>query len=85
MPKPLEIRVKPTGHVTTIYDTFVMESGVQVQTEGDLVLREFDKKFMNTVAAHYSHQTSFDGFAFYIRTTPGRILFNNLIYENLLL
>ena len=85
MPKPLEIRVKPTGHVTTIYDTFVMESGVQVQTEGDLVLREFDKKFMNTAPARYSHKTAFDGFAFYIRTTPGRILFNNLIYENLLL
>ena len=31
----------------------------------------------------YSTQASLSGYNFYIRTTPGRVIFNNLLYENL--
>jgi hypothetical protein len=83
-PDPLQIIVQPSGHITTVYDTFAMQSSVsfvpESVTESD---ERSDHAFTASASQTYNIQSSFQASSFYIRTTPGRILFNNLIYENL--
>lgn len=76
--------MQPSGHITTVYDTFAMQSSVSFVPESVIELDErADYAFAASVPQTYNLQSSFQASSFYIRTTPGRILFNNLIYENL--
>ena len=89
-PKPLQITVKQSGHITTIYDTFVMQSGLNFlpNKEGDLIFpnQMSNRQFRAGINTNrYSTQATLSGYNFYIRTTPGRVIFNNLLYENLFL
>jgi len=83
-PKPLQITVNSSGHTTTIYDTFVMEASLAPMKESNFNSSGSIQK-ENAFAEVYKNLTRLNGSAFYIRTTPGRVLFNNLIYENLFL
>jgi len=88
-PKPVQITVKPSGHITTIYDTFVMESGLNFLSNDQVELTNskqlFNQKMSSGSNTRYSTQAALSGYNFYIRTTPGRVIFNNLLYENLFL
>lgn len=83
-PNPLQVNVNSTGHTTTIYDTFVMEAGVS-DFKGLNLNSSSNTNKETSVSEVYQNLTRLNGSAFYIRTTPGRVLFNNLIYENLFL
>lgn len=83
-PNPLQINVNSTGHTTTIYDTFVMESDL-ANMKGLKLNSSSNLNKETNLSQVYKNLTRLNGSSFYIRTTPGRVLFNNLIYENLFL
>jgi hypothetical protein len=83
-PSPLQLNISPSGHVTSIYDSFVLESGSGHEHKDCLVNSHEITPTIDKVVS-YQSQMSLTGSSFYIRTTPGRVLFNNLIYENLFL
>jgi len=81
---PVEVRVNQSGHETLIYDAVAVES--------------WPRPLVMPLAAHMQvlgclptcfgrvpqlHQTK--RHTFYLRTTPGRLILNSLIYENLFL
>ncbi|OUS44404.1 DNA-directed RNA polymerase subunit beta [Ostreococcus tauri] len=77
--EPLQITVNKTGHVTTVYDSFVMQS------DNSMLSVQMKSRDTSSISKVYNRLTSLNAAAFYILTTPGRVLFNNLIYENLFL
>ena len=81
-PFPLQLNISPNGHVTSIYDSFVIESGSDHQ---DYLVKSPEITQTTKKIVSYQSEMSVTGSSFYIRTTPGRVLFNNLIYENLFL
>ena len=81
-PFPLQLNISPNGHVTSIYDSFVIESGSDHQ---DCLVKSPEITQTTKKIVSYQSEMSVTGSSFYIRTTPGRVLFNNLIYENLFL
>jgi len=83
-PSPLQLNISPSGHVTSIYDSFVLESGSGDEHKDCLVNSHEITPTIDKVVS-YQSQMPLTGSSFYIRTTPGRVLFNNLIYENLFL
>jgi DNA-directed RNA polymerase subunit beta' len=95
-PAPLQISVKQSGHITTIYDTFVMQSGLNTSLSDSSQNKKLGQSLIKKVdlaswqltdpgTERYSTPASLNGYSFYIRTTPGRIIFNKLLYENLFL
>ena len=81
-PFPLQLNISPNGHVTSIYDSFVIESDSDQQ---DCLVKSPEITQTTKKIVSYQSEMSVTGSSFYIRTTPGRVLFNNLIYENLFL
>ena len=81
-PSPLQLNISPNGHVTSIYDSFVIESGSEHQ---DCLVKSPEIIQTTKKIVSYQSEMPLTGASFYIRTTPGRVLFNNLIYENLFL
>jgi len=81
-PFPLQLNISPNGHVTSIYDSFVIESDSDQQ---DWLVKSTEISQTTKKIVSYQSEMSVTGSSFYIRTTPGRVLFNNLIYENLFL
>ena len=81
-PFPLQLNISPNGHVTSIYDSFVIESDSDQQ---DWLVKSPEISQTTKKIVSYQSEMSVTGSSFYIRTTPGRVLFNNLIYENLFL
>ena len=81
-PFPLQLNISPNGHVTSIYDSFVIESDSDQQ---DWLVKSPEISQTTKKIVSYQSEMSITGSSFYIRTTPGRVLFNNLIYENLFL
>ena len=77
---PLQLNISPNGHVTSIYDSFVIESDSDQQ---DWLVKSPEISQTTKKIVSYQSEMSVTGSSFYIRTTPGRVLFNNLIYENL--
>jgi DNA-directed RNA polymerase subunit beta' len=83
--KPLQITVNKTGHVTTVYDSFVMQSGATNGLDNSMLFGQMKSRATSSLSKVYTRLTPLNASAFYILTTPGRVLFNNLIYENLFL
>jgi|TARA_B100000683_G_scaffold118152_1_gene116197 DNA-directed RNA polymerase subunit beta' len=84
---PLEVRVQSTGHNTLIYDSGVNESwptpvfasaGLQGLTKVNDIGAE--PIFASVPQLHRMASNTF-----YLRTTPGRLILNSVIYENLFL
>ena len=81
---PVEVRVQSNGHNTFIYDSGVAESwpmpmvldnpGINIQ------MSSIDNVFGLVPQIHRRSENTF-----YLRTTPGRLILNSLIYENLFL
>jgi len=78
-PKPVQIQVRATGHCTTLYENFAMLSGARLKGADPA------RTSKTTLSSSFGWQSAFEGASFSIRTTPGRVLFNNLLYENLFL
>lgn len=83
-PMPLEGRIQPNGHNTLIYDSGATESWPIP------LLRSPTSMTMHstTVGPFFGlvpqiHRVTSN--TFYLRTTPGRLILNSLIYENLFL
>jgi hypothetical protein len=85
-PVPVEVRVQPTGQNTLIYDAVVNESwpmpGPVAHTSplSTRVSNGSERFFSNVPQVHALTVNTF-----YLRTTPGRLILNSLIYENLFL
>jgi DNA-directed RNA polymerase subunit beta' len=90
---PVEVRVNQSGHETLIYDAVAVESWPRPLQRSVL-----SKPLVMPLAARMHvlgylpprsgrvpqlHQTKHH--TFYLRTTPGRLILNSLIYENLFL
>lgn len=87
VPFPLQGRIQSTGHNTFIYDAGVTESW-QTPNVGDpnmIALQSVSTQDADAVfgIAPQIHRCSTN--TFYLRTTPGRLILNSLIYENLFL
>jgi DNA-directed RNA polymerase subunit beta' len=86
-PLPVEGRIQSNGHNTFIYDAGVTESwptpmvcnnpGMSIQMSS---ARDTDTVFGLVPQIHRVSENTF-----YLRTTPGRLILNSLIYENLFL
>jgi DNA-directed RNA polymerase beta' subunit len=72
---PVEGRVNQSGHDTLIYDSVAVES-----SPGFLKFYPYIARTSGTKQLHQKKQHTF-----YLRTTPGRLILNSLIYENLFL
>ena len=72
-PAPQQIILSRSGHARTVYQNYVMEQYM-------LYLEQVNLSDRISVLTETSATTKF-----FIRTTPGRIIFNNLLYENLFL
>ena len=81
----MQITVNKTGHVTTVYDSFVMQSGATNGLDNSMLFGQMKSRATSSLSKVYTRLTPLNASAFYILTTPGRVLFNNLIYENLFL
>lgn len=86
-PMPLEGRVQPSGHNTFIYDAGVTESWATPILPHTISLlqvtggkRQTEPIFGLVPQLHRAMSNTF-----YLRTTPGRLILNSLIYENLFL
>ena len=85
-PVPVEVRVQPTGQNTLIYDAVVNESWpmprpvAHTSTLSTRVSNGSERIFSNVPQVHALTVNTF-----YLRTTPGRLILNSLIYENLFL
>ena len=69
-------------NISFCYDSFVIESGSDHQ---DCLVKSPEITQTTKKIVSYQSEMSVTGSSFYIHTTPGRVLFNNLIYENLFL
>ena len=86
-PVPVEARIQPNGHNTFIYDSGVTESWPLPETQQLLApmlssdsVDQSKPIFTRVPQLHCSGVHTY-----YIRTTPGRLILNSLIYENLFL
>ena len=82
-PRPIEGRVHPTGQTTLIYDAGVTESWPKapLPTQVSLARTSSTDPVFGLVPQVHSGAWNTS----YLRTTPGRLIFNSLIYENLFL
>ena len=81
-PEPLQIILSPSGRARTVYKNYIMEhSALETGKENptDFITVPSMK---SAVSLPLVPHTNAD---FFIRTTPGRVIFNNLLYENLFL
>jgi DNA-directed RNA polymerase subunit beta' len=86
-PVPVEVRIQPTGHNTFIYDSGVTESWpvpekIQVLSS---VLPFSLLSSVKPIFARVPQLHCLGVHTYYVRTTPGRLILNSLIYENLFL
>ena len=81
-PEPLQMLLSRSGQVRTIYKTYIMEHSVLETTTNNAT--EF-VTVPDMTSAISVPCTSTQHAEFFIRTTPGRVIFNNLLYENLFL
>ena len=84
-PFPVEVRIQSNGHNTFIYDSGVAESWpvpekIQIVEPRSDALIQSNPIFARVPQLHYS-----SAYTYYVRTTPGRLILNSLIYENLFL
>ena len=84
-PLPVEVRIMSNGHNTFIYDSGVAESWpmpekVQMVASCSDALIQSNPIFARVPQLHCS-----SAHTYYVRTTPGRLILNSLIYENLFL
>ena len=84
-PLPVEVRIQPNGHNTFIYDSGVVESwpvpqNVHLVASSSAALIKSNPIFARVPQLHCSSTHTY-----YVRTTPGRLILNSLIYENLFL
>jgi DNA-directed RNA polymerase subunit beta' len=86
-PRPVEGRVQPSGHNTFIYDAGVTESWptpvfphTSAMTLSTARGTHTEPLFGLVPQIHHAASNTF-----YLRTTPGRLILNSLIYENLFL
>ena len=84
-PFPVEVRIQSNGHNTFIYDSGVAESWpvpekVQIVEPCSDALIQSNPIFARVPQLHCS-----SAYTYYVRTTPGRLILNSLIYENLFL
>jgi DNA-directed RNA polymerase subunit beta' len=84
-PLPVEVRIMANGHNTFIYDSGVAESWpmpekVQMVASCSDALIKSNPIFARVPQLHCS-----SAHTYYVRTTPGRLILNSLIYENLFL
>jgi len=86
-PVPVEARIQPNGHNTFIYDSGVTESWPLPQTQQRLapVLSSTAVDQSKPIFARLPQLHCSGVHTYYIRTTPGRLILNSLIYENLFL
>jgi DNA-directed RNA polymerase subunit beta' len=85
-PMPVEARVQASGHNTLIYDACVTESWptptiLPLATCVSPLREESTKPLFGLVPQLHRVASN----TFYLRTTPGRLILNSLIYENLFL
>ena len=81
-PEPLQMLLSRSGQVRTVYKTYIMEHSVLETTTNNVT--EF-VTVPDMTSAISAPCTSTQHAEFFIRTTPGRVIFNNLLYENLFL
>ena len=81
-PEPLQMLLSRSGQVRTVYKTYIMEHSVLETTTNNAT--EF-VTVPDMTSAISAPCTSTQHAEFFIRTTPGRVIFNNLLYENLFL
>jgi DNA-directed RNA polymerase subunit beta' len=84
-PLPVEVRIMANGHNTFIYDSGVAESWpmpekVQMVASCSDALIKSNPIFARVPQLHCP-----SAHTYYVRTTPGRLILNSLIYENLFL
>ena len=84
---PLEVRVQSTGHNTLIYDSGVNESWPtpvfnSASPDG---LTKVNANGVEPIFACVPQLHRMSSNTFYLRTTPGRLILNSVIYENLFL
>ena len=84
---PIEGRVQANGHNTLIYDAVVTESWpiYSFPMQSTLQLAVPSETSVEPVFGHVPQMHRMSLSTFYLRTTPGRLILNSLIYENLFL
>src|SRR6056300_799386 len=84
---PIEGRVQSSGHNTLIYDAVVAESWSisPLPMQSTLQLAVPSDTSTEPVFGHVPQMHRMSSSTFYLRTTPGRLILNSLIYENLFL
>jgi DNA-directed RNA polymerase subunit beta' len=84
---PIEGRVQSSGHNTLIYDAVVAESWSISPLPMQSTLQRAVPSDTSTepVFGHVPQMHRMSSSTFYLRTTPGRLILNSLIYENLFL
>ena len=86
-PVPVEARIHSTGHNTFIYDACVDEAWATPAVAPRLspvpILGSGQQADLTFGLAPQLHRVA--SHTFYLRTTPGRLILNSLIYENLFL
>jgi hypothetical protein len=81
-PEPLQMLLSRSGQVRTVYKNYIMEhSALETRASHptDFVTVPDMTTAIPAPSAAAPHAE------FFIRTTPGRVIFNNLLYENLFL
>ena len=81
-PEPLQMLLSRSGQVRTVYKTYIMEHSVLETTTNNVTDFVTVPDMTSAISAPC---TSTQHAEFFIRTTPGRVIFNNLLYENLFL
>ena len=86
-PMPVEARVQPSGHNTLIYDAGVTESWPtpMLAYTSSLTMQTLHGSDSEPVFGLVPQIHRVASNTFYLRTTPGRLILNSLIYENLFL